>query len=137
MGKKIAGGLFASLLGAGLYAAYQKLDQDKKDKLKADLKGTASDLKDRAVDYAFYAEDAINDAKEVISDSIKQSNVSNVIRPNKDAKKAQKVDDDTDTAEEVDIVVDAEDAIGSEGQEVKDTDTVIFYPGKPNPVKAF
>ncbi len=63
MGKKLAAGLFAGILGAGLYAAYQKLDEDKKDRLKRDARDKADELRDWAVDYAFYANDALSDLK--------------------------------------------------------------------------
>lgn len=73
MKKKLAGGLFVAAVGAGLYAAYQKLDAQKKQQLQRDAMDKAAELKDRAVDYAFYASDAVEDLKEVVKDQMDQT----------------------------------------------------------------
>lgn len=73
MGKKLAGSLFIAAVGAGLYAAYQKLDAQKKQQLQQDAMDKAAELKDRAVDYAFYASDAVEDLKEVVKDQMDQT----------------------------------------------------------------
>ncbi|MGF7436641.1 YtxH domain-containing protein [Lentilactobacillus senioris] len=73
MGKKLAGSLFIAAVGAGLYAAYQKLDAQKKQQLQHDAMDKAAELKDRAVDYAFYASDAVEDLKEVVRDQMDQT----------------------------------------------------------------
>ncbi|WP_340147144.1 hypothetical protein [Lentilactobacillus rapi] len=73
MGKKLASGIFAGLLGAGLYAAYQKLDEDKKNRMKKNLREKSDELRDRAVDYAFYANDAMSDFKDVLKDEMDQA----------------------------------------------------------------
>ncbi|WP_172189393.1 YtxH domain-containing protein [Lentilactobacillus kribbianus] len=70
MGKKLFGGLFIAALGAGAYAAYQKMDSEKKARLQQDVMNKTNDLKDRATDYAFYASDALDDLKEVVMDQI-------------------------------------------------------------------
>lgn len=70
MGKKLAGSLFIAAVGAGLYAAYQKMDAQKKQKLQQDAMDKANELKDRAVDYAFYASDAVEDLKEVVKEQM-------------------------------------------------------------------
>ncbi|MCY9807336.1 YtxH domain-containing protein [Lentilactobacillus senioris] len=73
MKKKLAGSLFIAAVGAGLYAAYQKLDAQKKQQLQQDAMDKAAELKDRAVDYAFYASDAVEDLKEVVKDQMDQT----------------------------------------------------------------
>lgn len=115
MGKKLAGGLFAGLLGAGIYAAYQKLDENKRNQLKQELRDRADDLKERAVDYAFYAEDAINDAKEVISDQMKQTSdkAKSTVDSFKNSK-AKNSSGDATQKDDVDIVVTPDEAFGGE-----------------------
>ncbi len=124
MGKKLVGGLFAGILGAGLYAAYQKLDETKKNRLKRDLRDKTDELRDRAVDYAFYASDAVSDLKDVVKDE-----VANATQNAKDksadlaerAKSYTTSNDDAETPTESeqtaqdDIIVDAKDAFGSHG----------------------
>lgn len=116
MGKKLAAGLFAGILGAGLYAAYQKLDEDKKDRLKRDARDKADELRDRAVDYSFYANDALSDLKDVIHDEM--DNTKETVNDAKsqfaDKAKSFKADQTTDDQpaddDQDDIVVDAKDA---------------------------
>lgn len=121
MGKKLALGLFAGALGAGLYAAYQKLDEEKKDRLKREARDKADELRDRAVDYAFYANDAVSDLKDVIRDEMENTKGTVNDAKSQFADKAkgftsskpdelEKIDDDQD-----DIVVDAKDAFKNSG----------------------
>jgi len=126
MGKKFTGGIFAGLLGAGIYAAYQRLDEDNKKQLKQEIKNRAEDLRDRAVDYAFYAEDAIYDAREIISEQLKQS--SQKAKTAMDSFKNNQTNDDFDEDDsQVDIVVDPKEVFDdSDGYEL--TDTVMIYP---------
>ncbi|GAY73170.1 YtxH domain-containing protein [Lentilactobacillus kosonis] len=128
MGKKVTGGIFAGLLGAGIYAAYQRLDESNKKHLKQEIKNRADDLKDRAVDYAFYAEDAINDAREILSEQMKQS--SQRAKTTMDSfKNAQSFDDSDnfDSDDPIDIVVDPE-AVFDEDDDFEATATVLIYP---------
>ncbi|UQS85208.1 hypothetical protein MOO46_00985 [Apilactobacillus apisilvae] len=61
-------GLFFMGLTAGAAAAayfgYRKLDDEKAKKIVDNTKQTANSLKDRALDYAFYAMDSMDNAKE-------------------------------------------------------------------------
>ncbi|KRK89144.1 hypothetical protein FD17_GL001631 [Lentilactobacillus sunkii DSM 19904] len=114
MGKKLALGLFAGALGAGLYAAYQKLDEAKKDQLKRDARQKADEFRDRAVDYAFYANDAVSDLKDVIRDEMENTKGTVNDAKAQFADKAKSFnssqpDDDVEDDQD-DIVVDAKDA---------------------------
>ncbi|MBW1605772.1 YtxH domain-containing protein [Lactobacillus sp. Sy-1] len=57
-------GLFLGLTGAAAYFAFKRLDPAKQKELVTKANNAAHDLKDRAVDYAFYANDALSDARE-------------------------------------------------------------------------
>ena len=72
MGKKIFAGILAGLAGAGAYAAFKNLTQDQKDRFREDFYDKMEQVRDRAVDYAFYADDDLNDAKEVLNDQVSQ-----------------------------------------------------------------
>lgn len=121
MGKKLAFGLFAGALGAGLYAAYQKLDEAKKAQLKRDARQKADELRDRAVDYAFYANDAVSDLKDVIHDEMQNTKGTVNDAKTQFADKAksfgtdQAADDDDADDNQDDIVVDAKDAFQDTG----------------------
>jgi gas vesicle protein len=121
MGKKLVGGLFAGLLGAGLYAAYQKLDEDKKNRMKKNLREKSDELRDRAVDYAFYANDAMNDFKDVIKDEMNNAKDNVKDASSKFSEKAKSFDDtdtpqsDQPTKQQDDIVVDATEAFKNSG----------------------
>lgn len=132
MGKKLVGGLFAGLLGAGLYAAYQKLDENRKHQLKRDLKEKTNELRDRAVDYAFYANDAVSDFKDAFKDefdhtksTVKDAS-SDFAEKAKNFKSAKEADDVDHAAEEKadqdDIIVDARDAFGDSDYAKASTD---------------
>ncbi|XIF20388.1 MAG: hypothetical protein AJITA_01141 [Acetilactobacillus jinshanensis] len=62
MNKKTGFLLGLLLGGAAAVMAFERLDPVKRQKLVNNLNQKASNLKDRAVDYAFYANDAMNDA---------------------------------------------------------------------------
>ncbi|CAI2653766.1 YtxH domain-containing protein [Apilactobacillus apinorum] len=49
---------------AAAYFAYRKMDDEKTKELVDKTVKTANDLKDRALDYAFYALDSVDDVKE-------------------------------------------------------------------------
>ncbi|GAT90219.1 YtxH domain-containing protein [Apilactobacillus kunkeei] len=49
---------------AAAYLAYRKMDDEKTKELVNSTVKTANDLKDRALDYAFYALDSVDDVKE-------------------------------------------------------------------------
>ncbi|MHA8110929.1 hypothetical protein ACYATP_05475 [Lactobacillaceae bacterium Melli_B4] len=73
-------GVFLGVTGAAAYFAFKRLSPAKQKEIIKKVNDTAHDLKDRAVDYAFYANDAISDTKEVlgkktseVSDSAKQA----------------------------------------------------------------
>ncbi|EEI19027.1 YtxH domain-containing protein [Lentilactobacillus hilgardii] len=120
MGKKLVGGLFAGLLGAGLYAAYQKMDETKKNRLKRDFREKTDELRDRAVDYAFYANDAVSDFKDAFKDELNSTkgNVKDASSSFADKAKSFKTAKDSDgtdvsaeeKADQDDIIVDARDA---------------------------
>lgn len=118
MGKKVAGSLVAGFLGAGIYAAYQKLDEQKKRRLKRNLMRKTDELKDRAVDYAFYASDAVDDIKEILKDEI--YDVKQKAATVKDKVTNANTDDDV-----VDDNVSDEAAKEEEASEVDDIDIVI------------
>ena len=63
-------GLLLGLLAGGAIAhlAYQHLSKDQQSQLKDDVQDKLDDLKDRAVDYAFYASDAWDDFKDTFED---------------------------------------------------------------------
>lgn len=65
---------------AAAYVAYHKLDDDKAKKLVDTTKYAANSLKDRALDYAFYAMDSVDDAKQSL-----QSKTSDATSKIKDA----------------------------------------------------
>ncbi|GAA3187829.1 YtxH domain-containing protein [Lentilactobacillus kefiri] len=121
MGKKLALGLFAGALGAGLYAAYQKLDEAKKAEIKRNARDKADELRDRAVDYAFYANDAVSDLKDVIHDEMENTKGTVSDAKSQFADKAkgftskQSDDDVDDQDDQDDIVVDAKDAFQDSG----------------------
>lgn len=131
MGKKLVGGLFAGLLGAGLYAAYQKMDENRKRQLKRDLREKTDELRDRAVDYAFYANDAVSDFKDAFKDQMDSAkdNVKDASTGFADKAKSfqtAKDSDDTDNAAEQradqdDIIVDARDAFRGADQDDNDS----------------
>ncbi|UQS86777.1 hypothetical protein MOO44_07880 [Nicoliella spurrieriana] len=60
-------GLFVGLTGAAAYFAFKRLDSAKQKEIITKVNNTAHDLKDRAVDYAFYANDAISDARQKVN----------------------------------------------------------------------
>lgn len=49
---------------AAAYLAYRKMDDEKTKQLVNNTVKTANDLKDRALDYAFYALDSVDDVKD-------------------------------------------------------------------------
>ncbi|MGQ2283151.1 YtxH domain-containing protein [Apilactobacillus kunkeei] len=49
---------------AAVYLAYRKMDDEKTKEFVNSTVKTANDLKDRALDYAFYALDSVDDVKE-------------------------------------------------------------------------
>ncbi|CAI2586427.1 hypothetical protein AKUA2003_05490 [Apilactobacillus kunkeei] len=49
---------------AAAYIAYRKMDDEKTKEIVNSTVKTANDLKDRALDYAFYALDSVDDVKE-------------------------------------------------------------------------
>ncbi|PAK86643.1 hypothetical protein B8W98_02980 [Lentilactobacillus parakefiri] len=137
MGKKLAFGLFAGALGAGLYAAYQKLDEAKKTQLKRDARQKADELRDRAVDYAFYAHDAVSDLKDVIHDEMQNTKGTINDAKSQFADKAksfgtdQTADPDDADDNQDDIVVDAKDAFQDTGIP-KAADDLDSQPEKDN-----
>lgn len=58
------------ILGGAAYAAYQALDLEKREALKDMVRKQGDALKDRAVDYAFYAADTLDDFKENLHDHL-------------------------------------------------------------------
>lgn len=58
------------LLGGAAYAAYHAMDLEQREALKDAARDRYNTLKDRAVDYAFYAADAVDDFKETIDDHL-------------------------------------------------------------------
>lgn len=65
--------LLAGLVLSGVaYAAYRTLDLEKREALKDEARDQYNALKDRAVDYAFYAADALDDFKESFNDHLAQ-----------------------------------------------------------------
>ncbi|MDT6980938.1 hypothetical protein [Levilactobacillus zymae] len=56
------------VLGGAAYAAYHALDLEKREALKDMAREQCDALKDRAIDYAFYAADALDDFKENLSE---------------------------------------------------------------------
>ncbi|WP_125681767.1 hypothetical protein [Levilactobacillus yonginensis] len=58
------------LLGGVAYAAYHAMDLEQREALKDAARDRYNTLKDRAVDYAFYAADAVDDFKETIDDHL-------------------------------------------------------------------
>lgn len=120
MGKKIVSGLVAGLLGAGLYAAYQKLDENKKNQLKRNLREKTDEVRDRAVDYAFYANDAVSDFKDVIKDELNNAkgtvkDAGSQFTEKATTSKSQRGADDLNESapQQDDIVVDAREAFKS------------------------
>ncbi|WP_125573440.1 hypothetical protein [Levilactobacillus huananensis] len=57
-------------LGGAAYAAYHALDLEQREALKGAVRDRYNALKDRAVDYAFYAADAADDFKEALNDRL-------------------------------------------------------------------
>lgn len=118
MGKKLVGGLFAGLLGAGLYAAYQKMDENRKHQLKRGLREKTDELKDRAVDYAFYANDAVSDFRDAFKDEFHHTKdhvreaSDDLAGKAKSFKSGKNEDKDVRTPAQDDIIVDARDAFG-------------------------
>ncbi|WP_261810792.1 hypothetical protein [Levilactobacillus humaensis] len=58
------------VLGGAAYAAYHALDLEQREALKGAARDRYNALKDRAVDYAFYAADAADDFKEALNDRL-------------------------------------------------------------------
>lgn len=58
------------LLGGAAVAAYHTLDLEQREALKDAARDRCNALKDRAVDYAFYAADALDDFKEDLNDRL-------------------------------------------------------------------
>ncbi|MGV0167669.1 hypothetical protein ACRYI5_03600 [Furfurilactobacillus sp. WILCCON 0119] len=58
----------ALLGGAAAYAAYRALTEEQRDALRDTADTEYHKLRDRAIDYAFYAADAIDDAKDSFQD---------------------------------------------------------------------
>ncbi|USS87651.1 hypothetical protein M3M39_05955 [Fructilactobacillus hinvesii] len=56
--------------GAAAYLAFRTLDAEKEAEVRKHVLETAEDAKDRAVDYAFYAADALADAREMVNDKV-------------------------------------------------------------------
>lgn len=57
-------------LGGAAYAAYHALDLEQREALKGAVRDRYNALKDRTVDYAFYAADAADDFKEALNDRL-------------------------------------------------------------------
>ncbi|PWF99598.1 hypothetical protein [Levilactobacillus bambusae] len=53
--------------GAAAYAAYRSMDASRRQEINDKARDHYNDLKDRAVDYAFYASDALDDFKDVVA----------------------------------------------------------------------
>lgn len=86
------------VLGGAAFAAYHALDLEQREALKDTVRDKGNALKDRAVDYAFYAADALDDFKEGLND--------------RQAAKTDDVSTDetvTDDAPEDDIVLSSDD----------------------------
>ncbi|USS91229.1 hypothetical protein [Fructilactobacillus carniphilus] len=63
--------LLGSVLGgAAAYLAFRTLDAEKEAEIRKRILESAEDAKDRAVDYAFYAADALADAREMVNDKV-------------------------------------------------------------------
>ena len=58
------------VLGGAAYAAYHALDLEKREALKNAAREQCDTLKDRAIDYAFYAADALDDFKETLNEHV-------------------------------------------------------------------
>lgn len=58
------------VLGGAAYAAYHALDLEKREALKDMAREHCDAFKDRAIDYAFYAADALDDFKETLNDHV-------------------------------------------------------------------
>lgn len=67
MAKKLLAGL---VLGGAAFAAYHALDLEQREALKDSVRDHCNALKDRAIDYAFYAADALDDFKEDLNDKL-------------------------------------------------------------------
>lgn len=58
------------VLGGAAYAAYHALDLEQREALKDAARDRYNALKDRAIDYAFYAADAADDFKEALDERL-------------------------------------------------------------------
>ncbi|GAK48020.1 hypothetical protein LOSG293_170220 [Secundilactobacillus oryzae JCM 18671] len=116
MGKK---GLVFGLLAAGAgvaYAKYRSLDEDEQREVREVVLDKVDAAKDRAVDYAFYANDLLDDLKDAWND--------------------HKLQDDTDfdgyenASEDDDIILSSDDLVQNETPEDSDYEnsTVTFTP---------
>ncbi|KRM68396.1 YtxH domain-containing protein [Apilactobacillus ozensis] len=59
---------FVSGVAATAYTVYQKLDADKRQDFTDNAKKMVNDVKNRAVDYTFYARDSFDDLKDKVND---------------------------------------------------------------------
>jgi len=113
-------GLFLGLLiaGAGIaYSKYRSLDEDGQRAVREDILDKADIVRDRAVDYAFYANDVLDDLKDAWNDH--KANSSDT----------ETYSDEEDTEENDDIVLSSDDLIQDQtGNDDEGTETVTFNP---------
>ncbi|RRK11094.1 YtxH domain-containing protein [Lactiplantibacillus garii] len=143
MSKK--GFLFGLAVGGAVIATIaNKMDADKKAELKAKAQQGIADFKDRAIDYAFYANDAaedfkadaskyFEDAKGKVSEFADQyqaaketdgGNFSSNLDQATDSLRSELAKVEDDQGDEDDIVIDSAAAFGDDDQDVeKATDT--------------
>lgn len=81
------------LLGGAAYAAYHALDLEQREALKDSARDHVNAFKDRAVDYAFYAADALDDFKENLNEHLADKAGADDYQP-ADVASEEPVDDD-------------------------------------------
>ncbi|GEO70789.1 hypothetical protein [Levilactobacillus acidifarinae] len=91
------------VLGGAAYAAYHALDLEKREALKDMAREQCDALKDRAIDYAFYAADALDDFKENLNEHMGEK------APDDGVEDWRTATDETADATDDDIVLSSDD----------------------------